>query len=304
MNIFHNHTGINITNSKMQLVEVAFAGEEFVVSNIDETYFNEFLDFNDKETRISSLLQSAFNDLIIKKPLESKHVSFTLPQRIFFIAELPLENTLMDADLMEHLQWEFSLLFPYNDIKDFHFQFHRIDSVIPGRVVVGGLHKKFMKILSDFCLKNELTLKYIDTPHFASDNIIKIDADFSSGKKIISLFISDGSVTLNVYKDDKFIGFHKLFTKNAGEIMPKLIEIIKDYIAVEGELNSISKLYVAGEDVTEIFLENLTKNLRLDIERPNPFNKIRIDAQLLESDMQFSKQYSFISAAGIAFRFV
>ncbi|RJP70997.1 MAG: hypothetical protein C4539_05630 [Ignavibacteriales bacterium] len=304
MNVFHNHIGINLTNSRMQLVEVAFAGEDFIVSNIDEAYFNESLDFNEKETKISSLLQNAFNDILIRKPLTGKHVSFTLPQNLFFIAELPLENTLLDADLMEHLQWEFSLLFPYNDIKDFHFQFHRIDSVTPGRVVVGGLHKKFMKISSDFCSRNELTLMYIDTPHFASDNILKTDTDFSSGKKIISLFVSDGSVTLNVYQDEKYIEFHKLFPKNAGEIIPKLIEVIKDSIAVGGDIGSISKLYVAGDDITEIFMENLKKNIRIEIERHNPFDKIKIDSSLLESNMQFSKQYSFISAAGIAFRIV
>jgi Tfp pilus assembly PilM family ATPase len=288
----------------MQLVEVVFAGEEFIVSNIDEAYFNESLDFDEKETHISSLLQNAFNDVIIKKPLSGKHVSFTLPQKLFFIAELPLENTLLDADLMEHLQWEFSLLFPYNDIKDFHFQFHRIDSDVPGRVVVGGLHKKFMKIISDFCSRNELTLKYIDTPHFASDNILKAVNDLSSGKKIISLFISDGSVTLNVYRNEKFVEFHKLFPKNAGEIIPKLIEVMKDSIAEEGDSGSISRLYVAGEDVSEVFIANLRKNIKVEIERLNPFDKIKIDSSLLVSDMQFSKQSSFISAAGIAFRIV
>jgi len=261
MNVFHNHIGVNLTNSKLQLVEIAFAGNEFIVATIDETYFTEFLDFNEKETRINALLQNAFNDMLIRKPLNSKYISFTLPQNLFFIAELPLENTLMDSDLMEHLQWEFSLLFPYNDIKDFHFQFHRIDSAVPGRVVVGGLHKKFMKILSDFSSRNNLVLKYVDTPHFASDNILKIDADYSSGKKIVSLFISEGSVTLNVYSNEKFLGFHKLFPKNAGEIIPKLIEVLHDSIVTDGDFNSISKLFIAGEDVTDTFIDSLKKNL-------------------------------------------
>ncbi len=304
MNVFHNHVGINLTNSKIQLVEISFAGDEFIVENIDEEYLSEFLDFNEKETKLISVIQNAYNEILIRKPVECKYASFTLPRRLFSITELPLENTLKDSDLLEHLQWEYSLLYPYNDVKDYKFQFYRIDGINPNNVIVGALNKKFIKILTDFCVRNNFEFKYVDTPHFAADNILKTEPDFTAGKNILSLFISEGDITLNIYGDSKLIGYHKVFPKHAGDIIPKLIEILQSSRTIAVNTNSISRIFVSGDDVSETLIENIKKNLEIEVAQLNPFDKINFSKDLLESRMQISKQHSFISAAGIAFRIV
>lgn len=77
---FDNHLGFNISSSKLQVVEVNYVGEQFRLVNVDEAYFNDPIDFeNDKETKISALLQGAFDELIIKKNFNSNSASFTLP---------------------------------------------------------------------------------------------------------------------------------------------------------------------------------------------------------------------------------
>ena len=72
MNAFENHAGFNISSSRLQMVEVNFKSDQFHLENVDEVYFNEPLDFtHDKETKINSLLQSAYNELLIRKALKS-----------------------------------------------------------------------------------------------------------------------------------------------------------------------------------------------------------------------------------------
>ena len=64
---FENHIGFNISSSKLQVVEVNYVGDQFKLVNVDETYFNDQIDFeNDRETKISALLQGAFDELLIK----------------------------------------------------------------------------------------------------------------------------------------------------------------------------------------------------------------------------------------------
>ena len=46
---FENHIGFNISSSKLQVVEVNYLGDQFKLVNVDETYFNDQIDFeNDR----------------------------------------------------------------------------------------------------------------------------------------------------------------------------------------------------------------------------------------------------------------
>jgi len=63
MALYHNHVGLHISKSKLQLVEVINKNNNFILGNVDEEYFPEFLSFEDRESKIISILQSAFDGL-------------------------------------------------------------------------------------------------------------------------------------------------------------------------------------------------------------------------------------------------
>ena len=72
MNSLENRAGFNISSSKLQVVEINFESGQFELENVDEAYFNEPLNLeNDKETKIASVLQGAFDELLVRKPLKS-----------------------------------------------------------------------------------------------------------------------------------------------------------------------------------------------------------------------------------------
>ncbi len=52
MSLSFNNVGININETKIQVVELNNNGDEFRVENIDEEYFPELLNFDDKEGKI------------------------------------------------------------------------------------------------------------------------------------------------------------------------------------------------------------------------------------------------------------
>ncbi len=163
MAAFENHAGFTITNSKLQVVEVNYKNEQYILENIDEAYFNEQLDFEkDKEAKILSLLQGAFNELLIKKPLSSSSVSFALPLDIFSIIQLPYDNSLLHQDLIEEFKWELSVLFPYLSTKDMVIQYFEIDKnylVDFHSALIISTYRRYFMLLYKFCQKNNLNLK-------------------------------------------------------------------------------------------------------------------------------------------------
>jgi Tfp pilus assembly PilM family ATPase len=114
MSLYKNHAGFQISNSKLRLVEVCNKGDIFSLENVDEEFFFDFLNFNDKETKLISILQNAFNEITLRNQLTSNIVSFTLPSNLFTILDIPYDDALTKKDLQEHINWELSLLMPGN----------------------------------------------------------------------------------------------------------------------------------------------------------------------------------------------
>ena len=98
---FENHIGFTISGSKLQLVEIIYKDRQFILDKVDEAYFNEPINMEtDKETKIDSLLQGAFNEILIKRPLKSSFASFALPFELFHIMQVPYDNTLLTRTLL------------------------------------------------------------------------------------------------------------------------------------------------------------------------------------------------------------
>ena len=47
------------------------------------------------------------------QPLQSDTLSFSLPLDLFYISQLPYDNTLLQRDLIEEFRWEYSIMFPF-----------------------------------------------------------------------------------------------------------------------------------------------------------------------------------------------
>ena len=112
MSLYQCHTGLNITGDKIQLVEIEYKDDEIFLSSVEQEYFEEYLEFSNKETKVNSLIQKSFDEINLRKKLKNNVVSISLPLDIFKIVELPYDKSLIRADLIDQFKWEFSVLFP------------------------------------------------------------------------------------------------------------------------------------------------------------------------------------------------
>ena len=307
MHLFQNQAGINITNSKLQIVEIVYKDKNFYLENVDEEHFESLFDLSLKESKLIFILQNSFNQLIKRKTLNSLQVSFTLPHNFFKIIEIPYDKTLVKSDLNEQIKWELSILYPENDPDDFVTQFIEVDKSIHRKdnsLIIISLYKKHLEVIHKFCVRNNLSLKFVDYAHIASNAIIKLEnpkltegtyLSFYITDSAISAMLSDGShpIFLSVKKIDESF----LLSKYYDDIVEK-IETFDD------AFGALRKVYVSGNNVSEQSVDELAMRFNVQVKIANPFNRIKINPMLYENPLFVERYNSFTAAAGIAMRMI
>ena len=300
-----NHTGFTLTSAKVQLVEVNFKNEKFVLQNIDEAYFDEHLNLaEDKETKITSFLQTAFNELLIRNHLAASSVSFTLPIEMFHNVQIPYDNTLLYQDLLEEISWELSILFPFVNPKELviqHIEIEKNKIVNRDTILVSALRRKYLQIIKYFCDENNLTLRYVDNSHFASERALSSVYNLKDAVTL-SLFVSSNCLSLIFSLEGKPVFFRTVTYNSAMEIPGIILKETSTGEIVNINRSLIDSAYISGEDISDSFVISLNSNTGIEFERFNPFENINPDPRLLEN-INFSQKFNtFSPAAGIAYR--
>ena len=303
---FENHAGFTISGSKLQVVEISNRQNQFFLDNVDEAYFNEPLNFEkDKGTRISALLQSAFNELIIRKQIKSKSVSFTLPFELFYFAQLPYDNTLLHQDLIEEFRWELSLLYPFMPAKDLVIQYIEIDKnkiIANNTAMVVGLQRKYWQILNNFCLQNNLKLKFVDNPHFAAERALALSGETATTGLSMSVHLCSKHLSTLFSLNGKPVRFSIRLLNDASEIPENIVQELTAGDNFNISKNLLSTAYITGDNLTNSVIQTLSDTLGINFIQFNPFEKIKPGQNLGENKFYTENFNSFAPAAGIAYR--
>lgn len=298
------NAGINITSEKLQLSEVSFKEGKFVLENIDEEYFSEIIDFDGKEAKAINILQSAFDEIILRNPIKGENVSFTLPPNKFKTFEIPFEVSLSPNDLLQHMRWEFTRLFPREDEKAYLMREIKITGnnlrTEPTMLVL-AIRKKYVEMLHKFALRNKLRLKFVDHAHLASSNIFR---GMKKGEESveISLYSGDKSFSLMVISNNFPVYFKNYRIDKAIDLLEKLSSGMKSIERIGIPLPENKKGYIAGDNITDTLLEQIKEELGITFYKLNPFSVIYTDPDLEVKEIFNRKYNSFAASTGISFR--
>ena len=159
------HAGLNVSGTKLQLIEVLGSPDGVCLDNLNEVVFAEPIDYkSDNETKILGKLQTAFDEFRLKKPVRSRTLSFSLPLEMFYISQLPFDNTLLHRDNMEAFKWEFSVMYPFLIPEELILQYLEVEKNMiftKNTALVYAIERKYLKMLEKFCEQNDLKLGYI-----------------------------------------------------------------------------------------------------------------------------------------------
>ncbi len=307
MSLFQNHVGVNLTASKIQLVEIVFKQEGFYLENVDEEILDEGFKEELTEKKLISILQNSFNKISSRTKLSSKNLSFTLSNEFFKICELPYDDSLVKKDLLDHFRWEISVLFPTvnkDDIFIQHIEADKSNIRNQKKALILGLNKKLITVLHRFSIKNGFDLKYVDNSHIASNAIIVVEGLSSAHEIIGSLLVEDNNKCSLMILDGNYPVYFK-YNEDSG--LPLIDYLKKELTAIResGKINgTVKKLFLFGSNLTDPFLNDLRSNFSLAIVRCNPFTKLRVN-ESMEKNNYYKRQYfSFSASTGIALRII
>ena len=302
MNYYDSHAGFTFTNVKLQVTEITVKQNHYCVSRIDEVYFNEEVDFTkDKETKITSLLQAAFEELSIINSIVSSSASFSLPQELFVTARLPIEESLLNLDLLEEFRWNLAIMYPYLNWNDYVIEHNEVD----GRhfdsndfALVFALNRKYIKIINDFCARNNLKLKFIDHCHLASNNILNMNL-LSKANNHFSICISQKILSVLVSIEGKPVYYEDIPIPSVHEVRG----LIKDKLS---ELNqkhfNFSEVFLFGDSASITIANALTETTGIIFNLVNPFSQLKTDISLLTSHYYTGTNHFFSPTLGVAAR--
>ncbi|MGD8780407.1 MAG: hypothetical protein PVH88_15760 [Ignavibacteria bacterium] len=305
MSFFKGHAGFNISGSKLQIVEIDYKEDKFILENVDEEYFSEFWKLSDSEAKIITILQKAYNEIILRKPLKSNHISFSLPDDIFKIVELPFESALSNTDLKKHIDWELSVLFPDNSPDEFSCQFILKDSILykeRKNILLIIIPKKYLKIFHKFAVRNNLKLRFVDNAHIAATSIITLENQDQMESKYLSVLVSEKTVSVIVVQNGNPVYFKISAIKSASELVTSIANEIQKVSDHGIDRSQIANFYISGESVSEYLLHAVKENMGISLIKLNPFNVLNISESLKENETYREKYNSFTSSTGITLR--
>ncbi len=305
MSFFKGHAGFNISGSKLQIVEIDYQDDKFILENVDEEYFSEFWTLSDSEAKIITILQKAYNEIILRKPLKSNLISFSLPDDIFKIIEIPYEPALSNVDLKKHVDWELSVIFPKNKPEDFTCQFLLKDSILfEGRknLLLIIIPKKYLKIFHKFSVRNNLKLKFVDNAHIAATSIISLENSEQLDAKFLSVLVNEKTISVIVVQNGNPIYFKISPIKSASETIVTIAEEINKVSDHGIDKSQIESFYISGESISEYLLHAVKENVDISLIKLNPFNVLHVSDALNDNEIYREKYNSFTSSTGIALR--
>ncbi len=303
---FENHAGFTISSSKLQVVEIIQKDDQFVLENVDEAFLNEPLDLTqDKETKISALLQGAFDEIQVRNPFKSTAASFSLPLEIFKVVQLPYDNTLLHQDLIEEFRWELSLIFPGINPADQVLQYIEIDKnkfIDKNTSIVISVSRKYIRIIKAFCDKNKLKLKFIDNIHLASERALSATNPVSEKGLILSLFLAGKYLSVLFSYQGKPIYFRIRYLHNSGDIVKFVASELDSNQHPNINRRLLESAFISGEELSSSMIETLRDKLEIPLIHFNPLAKIKPNPRLFENRYFSEKFNSFSASAGIALR--
>jgi len=237
----------------------------------------------------------------IKNEITSNIVSFSLPQQLFTTARLPIEKSLLNSDLIEEFRWQLSITYPYLNWNDYLIRYYEADgNHIPSNdaAVVFALNRKYIKIINDFCLKNNLKLKFVDHSHFTSNNILTMSG-IGKIEKLLSIYISHKTISILVSLNSKLDYYEDIPIKSGHEIRSvitgKLEELSKNQL-------NFSEAYLFGEMISNPIAKALTEATGINFILINPFTQLKVETSLLTNTYYTESNHFFSSSAGLAAR--
>ncbi|MFQ5638320.1 MAG: type IV pilus biogenesis protein PilM [bacterium] len=308
--------GISLIDDQLRIVEGKKSLNELQISRVAHGRSRQpfgFDVFSDKS--MTRRFAEDITRLYELQKFEVKDVAFSLDSRMVLIKKIPIDKTLDEQMLADHISWEVTQ-YAISPINEYIIDFEHLNSAQESRsfnyVLVVIVRKKIIKFLRQMFNHTDLALKYIDVDIFSAQRALQLNYDYPPTGRIGLIDIAESKVNFAILDGKNyFLSQDYVFPPNnsnlesrqesaARLISKELRRVILDHQLGRG-VEDLKEIYLYGEAVDDPVLEGLQNSYNIRIDRANPFRKVKMMKGVKE-EIEKSRSERFMICVGAAIR--
>ena len=296
--------GVSFYDNRLQFAEVE-VGKKPTVHALAEQEMT--LDFAAEAVQLSAdhakvtSLASEISALITKTNSAAKDISVAIPARASFILTLPVDPSLKDDELKEHLRWEVRQYFPDAGPKDFI-----IDSyVLPSkqkdarRTFVAAVPRGAVAFVQKLASLLELSLHIVDIDHFSTEKTLLANYPELRKLAVALVGVQRSSVDASIVKGREMVDYRG-YDVDSTAALGRTITRYLEYATQNGEDGEVSCIYLYGSHIPTDALSDLSSETGIETVPLNAFHTLTA-AESVDPALAV-ESHRFAAAIGVALR--
>jgi Tfp pilus assembly PilM family ATPase len=299
MKTTERYLGLILEQSQVTAVEIAHSPRGFTLTAAGS--FNASFVFDDQELfnspgaakrekefakELSSFLKSIGSG--------SNMLSFGLNSKMAMVETVPMDNSLSEDDIEQHLEWELSHFVANASPVGFSIGSSELDATETESLrVIVAVRKSFVNFLNRVCSIIGGNLNIVDIDHFTAENALKFNYPEIEQQRVILAGVDETTVDVSILINGTA---KRVFTMswNAETDLSKLSSIAQ-------EVNA-QTVYFHGRLATPTFAENAQKSITIPSLVIDPFKNVILPQSLKNHEEVAQARHAYASAVGLALR--
>lgn len=309
--------GISIRENQLRMTEALTQGNQTRVVRVARgvTRFPFAFSILADRANIKSLAED-INRLYETTGFKSSYASLCLDSEKVLIKKIPVDSTLKDSEIKEHVYWEISQ-FMINPIESFVVDYEVLilpEHVAPENfVIVVVVRKALVDFLKEVFAATDLHLKAVDIDVFSAQRVLQETFTFSPESKVALVDIRKKNLQFSVLYQGFYLlqevnypldeGFDVIANRDehlARIISKELRRIILDH-KLGKSVEDMQDIFLYGDGVENSIIEILSQAHNVNLQRINPFDKIPLSETPTDPEVSNNPE-AYVTSVGVAIK--
>ncbi len=308
--------GVSLIDNQLRIVQgERKAADEFHITHIARGVSREpFSHAVILDNSMPRLFAEDITRLYESQDFDVKRVAFSLDSSMVLVKKMEVDPRLDKEKLQEHVDWEVQQ-FAISPTDQYIIDFEELSAGPQvgalNDILVVVVRKKVVRFLRQLFKNTDLNLGVVDVDVFSAQRALQINYDYGQDDSICLVHVAESKLHFSILRGRKFfLTQDVLIPQNNGA--PETSESIMRLIAKElrrivldhqlgKRVEDLSEIFLYGEGADDRVLEGLQNNYDVQINRANPFRKLKLTGQAKE-DASSGRVERYVISVGAALR--
>jgi len=307
--------GISLVDDQLRIVEGhRGTGDDFRITRIAQGRSREPFSFKVvADKNMPRLFGEDITRLYQSQDFQVKRVAFSLDSDMVLVKRLDVDRDVADEHLQGHVQWEVEQ-FAISPTQKYIIDYEQLEAESTEelqKLLVVVVRKQVVRFLRHLFKNTDLQLSVVDVDVFSAHRALQVNYDYGTDENVSLVQVEDGRIRFAILRGRNFYlaqdvaapagtGAPDASAATVRLVAKELRRIVLDH-QLGKRVEDLSEIFLYGEGVDDQVLEGLQNNYDVQIDRANPFRKIKLVEQAKEEAGEIRPERYLISV-GAALR--